>query len=346
MSETIMILPKDNLRGLLRKLGRDRRLVAPIRNDWGDTFYAEMHDLDGMEVDLAHQPQASLKEFFFPQQEVIATYELGDGYAFTPRRQVEPTVFFGVRSCDLAAVLYMDMIFAAPRRDDNYFARRQDSIIITLACNQPFERCFCNATGSGPLMEYGYDLQLTDLGGHFLVEAGRQQGETLLRAWAPFFAQATRADRELQYQLMLEAGGRFAKKVEVEHACAILARQEVAQEIWQQLSARCADCGGCAYVCPTCTCFSLRDMASSPRHGERLRAWDACTFAGFSRMAGGHNPVKPEHTLQRRFLHKLKFDVAKHGRPSCVGCGRCVDICFGHVDITTFIDAVVELDIN
>ncbi len=342
MKETTVILAKDNLQGLLRKLGRDKSLVAPVTNQWGDTLYTEITDIDGTELDLSKQPQASLKGFFFPQQEVIQTYDTTAGYEFTPQRHIQPTLFFGVRSCDLHAVLYMDMIFSSPERDDAYFARRQDTTIITLACTTPFANCFCNATGSGPFMEYGYDLQLTDLGDRFLVEAGRQQGEQILQAWGHFFEPATEEDVQLQYQLSLEAGGRFQRKVEVEHACRILASGEVDEQIWQQLSARCADCGGCAYVCPTCTCFNIRDAQQEPSKGERIRSWDACTFSGFTRMAGGHNPINSDHALQRRFLHKLKYDVEKHGKPSCVGCGRCVDICFGHVDITTFIEAVVE----
>jgi ferredoxin len=42
--------------------------------------------------------------------------------------------------------------------------------------------------------------------------------------------------------------------------------------------------------------------------------------------------------IRQRFLHKLLYDVNTHGRPSCVGCGRCVDICFGGTDIVRFLD--------
>jgi ferredoxin len=82
-------------------------------------------------------------------------------------------------------------------------------------------------------------------------------------------------------------------------------------------------------------------MVLDEQQGLRLRTWDACTSSGFTRMTGGHNPVdRRRHALKRRFLHKLKDDFARHGKPSCTGCGRCVDICFGGVDITTFIDLV------
>jgi len=237
----------------------------------------------------------------------------------------------------------MDMIFSRPGRDPHYFARRDETVLISLACNKPFANCFCNASKSGPFLEYGYDLQLTDLGDRFLVETGRGQGELLLRSWPSFFEPATADDRQLQYQLMLEAQGGFRNKVELAYACQRLAKQEVATDIWQQLDSRCFDCGGCSFVCPTCTCFTVTDQPvgdNGEGGGKRLRSWDACTLAGFTAMAGHYRPGK--RSLRQRFLHKLKYDVAEHGKPSCVGCGRCVDICFGHVDITTFIAAVVE----
>jgi len=45
-----------------------------------------------------------------------------------------------------------------------------------------------------------------------------------------------------------------------------------------------------------------------------------------------------KNRIKRRFMHKLYYDVRAHNRPSCVGCGRCVDMCFGGVDIIKFIN--------
>ncbi|MEN8140221.1 MAG: 4Fe-4S dicluster domain-containing protein [Thermodesulfobacteriota bacterium] len=340
----MLILSRDNLLPFLRRLSHGRRLVAPLRNPQGDTLYSEIKDIDHCRLDLDNQPQASLKPFFLPQQETIATYTSQPAYGFAPQSHHRPTIFFGVRSCDLQGINYLDLTFSTPGRDENYFARRQGALLITLVCNRPFANCFCNNTASGPSLDHGYDLQFTDLGDRFLVEAGRSRGEDILETWAPFFTSARERDRQQQYQLALEAQGRFSRKVEVEHACRLLAQGEVHDDIWQELAARCSDCGGCAYVCPTCSCFTIRDQPLDAVSGERLRCWDACTLQGFTAMAGGHNPVAGEHALKRRFLHKLKYDVARHGKPSCVGCGRCLDICFGQLDITSFIRAVVARD--
>lgn len=334
------ILPKDNLYPLLRKLAKEARLVAPQQNEYGDTLFTEIEDLDTARIDLDHQPQASLKPFFLPQQETLASYSTQDGdYSFTAPEPAPDTIFFGVRSCDLTALLYMDLIFSKPGKDATYFDRRNHSLIITLGCNEPFPNCFCEATGSGPYLEYGYGLQFIDLGDRYFVTAGRGKGVDLLKKWGYFFRDVEEEDQKLRYQLFLESRGQFNRNIQLKYACKKLQQEPVAEEIWEQLASRCYDCGGCAYVCPTCTCFSVDDKPLDKDNGIRVRSWDACTSSGFTRMAGGHNPVdRKRHALKRRFLHKLKDDFAAHGKASCTGCGRCVDICFGEVDITTFID--------
>ncbi|MBU0946928.1 MAG: 4Fe-4S dicluster domain-containing protein [Proteobacteria bacterium] len=342
-----LILTKDNLIPLLRKLGKEARLIAPVQNTYGDTLFTEISDLDATEIDLSNQPQASLKPFLLPQQETLAHYSIDqDGYTFTPPKPEQATIYFGVRSCDLTAVLYMDLIFSKPTKDSNYYARRNQSLIISLGCNDPFANCFCEATGSGPSLEYGYDLQLIDIGDCYFVSAGRRKGADLLKKWGYFFREVDEEDRKIRYQLLLEARGKFTRNVQVAHACRRLEKHPVPETIWNALSRRCYDCGGCAYVCPTCTCFSVDDMALNESEGLRLRSWDACTSSGFTRMAGGHNPVdRRHHALKRRFLHKLKDDFSRHGKVSCTGCGRCIDICFGGVDITTFIHLVTTVEV-
>jgi ferredoxin len=237
----------------------------------------------------------------------------------------------------------MDVTFLQANTDPHYLARRQEAVIIGLNCNQPQDNCFCNATRSGPFLEYGSDLQLTDLDDRFLVEVGRAKGEAIVRKWPQFFSPAGEEDKKLQYQAFLETRGGFARLVHVDQTIKRLNDQEVPESVWSKLSQRCQDCGGCAYVCPTCTCFTISDQPLSPLTGLRVRAWDACTFSGFTRMAGGHNPVdRSSSAIRQRFMHKLHYDVKSHGRPSCVGCGRCVNICFGGTDILRFMDMACQ----
>ncbi|MEW6220538.1 MAG: 4Fe-4S dicluster domain-containing protein [Thermodesulfobacteriota bacterium] len=348
MSPERRILAKEHLAPFLRKLAKGHRLVAPVAMPPGDTRLAVVEDLDRTPLDLEHPSQISAKPFLFPQEEVLFTYQGGPatgGGLFVPVYHSIPTVYFALRSCDVSALLYQDVVFLHRAKDPYYARRRHNAVLISLACNTPFPHCFCNATRSGPFLEHGFDLQLTDLGDRFYVESGRRRGEEILARWPQFFRPAGPEEARAQYQLSLEARGAFPRPVPVLTACQRLARGEVPEEVWLALSARCQDCGGCAYLCPTCTCFTITDHQTSATGGERRRAWDACTFAGFTRMAGGHNPVdRRRHGIRERFSHKLLHDFRQHGRPSCVGCGRCVGICFGGVDIVRFIDLACGLD--
>jgi hypothetical protein len=198
------ILPKDYLIPFLRKLSKGSRLVAPVRSSHGDLIYQEIDSLDVQEPDLSAQPQESAKSFLFPQEERLFSYDCHNGLSFTPSEPGKPTVLFGLRSCDISAILYMDVIFMRSPRDDYYFKRRKDTVIIGIGCNEPWENCFCNATGSGPFLEVGFDLQFTDLGDRFFVESGRATGDAILEKWPQFFSRVKENDEKLRYQTVLE----------------------------------------------------------------------------------------------------------------------------------------------
>jgi Fe-S-cluster-containing hydrogenase component 2 len=339
------VLHKDHLKGFLRKVARQHRLVAPVRNAYGDLLFEVVNSVDSVNLDLTEQAQDSAKSFLFPQQEAMFRYRCGpDGaYTFSSVHREKPTVYFGLRSCDISAILYMDMIFLRPPKDTHYLRRRNEAVLIGIGCSQPGDNCFCNVVRTGPFLKYGYDLQLTDLGDRYFVEVGHTKGEVLVRQWPQFFRQATEDAARLQYQAVLEARAGFKRHVHVNTAFRRLAAGEVDESVWTDMALRCQGCGGRAYVCPICTCFTIVDKPISEHEGERLRCWDACTHAGFTRMAGGNNPVDMRRdVLKRRFMHKLYYDVMRYGRPSCVGCGRCVDICFGGIDIVKFIDQFSE----
>jgi sulfhydrogenase subunit beta (sulfur reductase) len=41
-----------------------------------------------------------------------------------------------------------------------------------------------------------------------------------------------------------------------------------------------------------------------------------------------------------RFYHKQRGFVAEYGRPSCVGCGRCAEVCPAEINIITVIQTI------
>ena len=85
-----------------------------------------------------------------------------------------------------------------------------------------------------------------------------------------------------------------------------ISQGKILEKTWEEIGNRCLECGGCTYVCPACTCFTVSDRRVGPNEWERVRIWDACALGGFTRMAGGHNPRKAVHDRRnRRFFRKL-----------------------------------------
>jgi len=46
----------------------------------------------------------------------------------------------------------------------------------------------------------------------------------------------------------------------------------------EEIGNRCIECGGCTYVCPACTCFTVSDRQASANEVERVRIWDSCAL--------------------------------------------------------------------
>jgi sulfhydrogenase subunit beta (sulfur reductase) len=102
-------------------------------------------------------------------------------------------------------------------------------------------------------------------------------------------------------------------------------------------------CNICAYVCPTCYCFDVRDYPDKGKV-ERVRSWESCQSPGFSLTAGGYDPrtTKGER-LRQRFSHKFLYFPERFQDAACIGCGRCVKACPVNIDIREVISDLQQL---
>jgi ferredoxin len=194
---------------------------------------------------------------------------------------------------------------------------------------------------TGPAARTGFDLQLMDLGEELLAVAGSLRGEALFRH--PIFRKATAAHVTRRREILGTVRKRFKRATSwYAGTVHLITTDQVGEATWERIGNRCLECGGCSYMCPTCTCFTVTERQTGPADFERVRLWDACALGGFTRMAGGFNPRKAAHDRRnRRFFRKLAhYFIQRELSVACVGCGRCVEVCHGDIGMPNVVEIV------
>lgn len=345
MEKQSWTIKKDHIYPLLGRLLKKQKIIAPLQ-EHGDILYDFIDNANEVVLDFG-KPIMPPKRFFLPQMDVIMNYKK-KGRQTIPEPIVSKMkrIIFGTRSCDVNAIKFLDNFFSGRYQDTYYLSRRENTTIVNIACTEPCEMGFCPYSGTGPAAEDGFSLQLTDIGDCYFVQVGSQQGLGIIEKNKIFFKKATKVEEDKRFEVILECKSKFGMVVDLSLATKKLIEREVEEEVWQDLARRCQNCGGCAYICPTCSCFYIFDRPKrkygKEREGKRYRNWDACTFEGFTRMAGGHNPRwKSEDKVKRRFYHKLVYELAEFNTRGCVGCGRCTMVCLGNIDMAGVVRRIV-----
>jgi ferredoxin len=280
------------------------------------------------------------KEFVLPQTDPIVQIKRnGRHHEVEAIHDDRRRFLVGARSCDVKAIAFLTRMHEMEPADASYLRRSNNLTIISLACTNPCPEGFCICTDSGPFLSDAYDAQLTDLGDSYLVEVGSTKGEAALAEGNGLFRQAT--EDEVSERKRLEETAKHLFGDQTCHFASAMRRistGRVHNALWEKMSDWCLECGGCNIVCPTCYCFSVKDLG---RNGSwiRCRLRDSCQYAAFTLEASGHNPrPQKKDRMKRRFFHKVSAQYyTRDGTVGCVGCGRCVKVCLG----TTHMPAVV-----
>ncbi|GAB4435293.1 MAG: 4Fe-4S dicluster domain-containing protein [Anaerolineae bacterium] len=328
------VISHADLTTWLDHLAQTRTLIAP-RDVEGVLLYRPVRSSAEVMCDYT-RPVLSVKEALFPATERLLTIEkTGQTIMLDETLYEGEQVIFGVRPCDARGVKALDALFIETEPVDTaYAARRAHTTLVGLACKAMGETCFCTSVGGAPDDPSGMDVMLTEVADGYAVEAVTEKGAALLNGVA-----------------LRDAPGAPPKPILREASPVPDAPAWPPQfndAYWADMAERCLSCRICAYVCPTCRCFDVRDEALPSQNGNsryaRIRCWDSCASEAYRRIAGGHNPRPTKgDRLRNRFFCKFYYYPRQYGPVACTGCGRCIDSCPVNIDITEVLQHMAEV---
>jgi ferredoxin len=287
----------------------------------------------------------SWKRFLFPPIQRLwqATHEDG---MLTIQADAEPApryAFIGARSCELQAIAVQDRVFMGGLYiDPGYQARREGIFVVAVNCMVAGGTCFCVSMGTGPGVNAGYDLALTEIlngeSHNFVMEAGSELGAAVL-AEVPHRAAGDR-DLERAQRVVAHTAEHMGRSMETAGIRELLL-ENFEHPNWQQVADRCLSCGNCTMVCPTCFCTNTEDVTDlTGTMAERHRTWDSCFTTSFSYLHGGSVRQTVKSRYRQWMTHKLATWIDQFGTSGCVGCGRCITWCPVGIDITAEVRAM------
>ena len=332
----ILKLKKADLSPFLETISRKAEIWAPQKK--GDKHvFDHVDDFAEIELQTTRTILPPKKIMVPPLFNMFDFHDTGYNEDFS---HISKKILFGIHPCDIHGLLTLDKLFVQEYPDPYYMNARQNTFILGLSC-WPDENCFCRSTRTN-VVEEGYDLFFTDLNSFFLVWIGSSRGDDLVKL-APDKFDEKLSDEDIQTYIRWQKDKEKAFKTEIDFVTMPdLMELKYKAAFWQEAGDACLACGSCSMVCPTCNCYNVADKTFlGGKPGKRIRTWDSCTLREYSEVAGGEN--FREHNSDRLklwYTHKLQAYVSKYGKPSCVGCGRCIVTCPVNINVKTIARAL------
>jgi len=350
------------------RVARDYELYVPVRAKsgmkvkcehsfqlpTGDFLLKNYSDLKKEEVVFnEYRSIEPARSFFARAKEEICDYFTNTDLGGRDR----PVAICGFKNCDLFSLKIQDFVFLGGNEQDEFYkVRRENALIISGDCPAFKEACFCRAFDIDPYPTEGFDFNLANIGEGYILDVATDKAKRIAADLKQVLTAATSSQigrKELNRESVV-------KRLDEHLAYHKIPKKERLKEIvvagynsgvWQEQMQTCVECGGCVFMCDTCHCFLLYDEPSPSCHKEvhrskeglgepdgdnarRMRIWDGCLYKNFTRVAGGANPLKMRYMrLRNRYVKKFDFFIDNLGFQACCGCGRCIDVCPGKIDI-------------
>ncbi len=282
----------------------------------------------------------SWKKYLFPSSLKLWSATRGEDGALAIQaadEEVPKYAFIGVRGCELAAIRVQDRVFSGGQHKDNdYNARREQAFIVAVNCGVAAETCFCVSMGTGPGVDSGFDISLTELiedgATRYVADAGSEKGQNFLDQLGGDAASAD--DVSAAEEVVAKTAASITRSVNNDGIRDVLyAAREDAR--WDDVASRCLSCTNCTMVCPTCFCHSVTETSDLDMSSfEHTREWESCFSMDFTFAAGGVVRDTTRSRYRQWLTHKLGSWFDQFGTSGCVGCGRCIAWCPVGIDIT------------
>ncbi len=297
------ILLKKDLPKFLNNLIKKYEVIAPTKSP--NTKFRKIKSFDKIYLDQITQVPA--KSHFIPEDETLIEFK--NNKATENTGEIPKTILFGLRKCDLNAIQVVDKVMY----DKQYLAKRKNTILIGIFCENPDEFCFCN---SMQLQDY-HDLFFYPKGKNFIISVGSKKGEALVKNLPSL---------EKEIKIPNPKNSKVLKNLDI--------AENYRSKIWEGDADKCLSCSACTVYCPTCNCFDIKDdLNLDLKSGKRTRSHSSCQLKSFSCVAGGKSYRDSRISRFKQFVyHKISYYKKIHNRPMCVGCGRCLRVCPTKID--------------
>lgn len=339
----MLSLPVEKLNELFETVGSKENIYIPVDNTSGKADFKLWKK--GVEMSKCLKTVRSAKDFFFPKTENLVNFKM-NGQKIEmedPRKELDNFVVFGVRACDAASFAIVDDVYINQSPVDTYYKNRRDhGTVVTLACTEPAQTCFCklyNIDASDPKG----DVSSWIADGKIFFKPNTNKGNKFIDSVKSLLKDSDEKPVESQKKSIQEKIYKLPfvdldlSKFKGENMLKIFN-----SKVWDSLSEACLGCGTCTYVCPTCMCFDVKSFDTGDGI-KQFRCWDSCMYSDFTKMAAANPRLTQKERFRQRFMHKLVYYPMDHKNvKSCVGCGRCLESCPIHMNIVKVIKTINE----